>query len=374
MEEWLQLVLSCYPLSAVGGSKALNLERDIDPVERSLLLDLFRKQKHAGKLAAASQLPVVQNLLSKLIAVSVGYCWTEFNEEDWEFVLFHLRRWIESAVVIMEEVAENVNDVIINRSSSDDKEVILKKLEHAALLLDSPHINVARNALFAFSLFSGLTELQNADDADNSNPLRRERWDLVKDRIVEGILRLFFSTGIAEAIASSLDTEASSVIASARLDHPHFWKLIASSIVNSSLHARDKAVRSVELWGLSRGPISSLYAILFSSKPVPSLQFAAYFILATEPVSDSAIISKGMTYLVGNTSEEGIDSSSEEGIQLREDISCMIEKLPYEILEVDLVAQQRVRYALPNTSPNYSLCLFLTPLISAILHYIINDI
>ena len=41
MEEWLQLVLSCYPLCAVGGSKALNLERDIDPVERSLLLDLF---------------------------------------------------------------------------------------------------------------------------------------------------------------------------------------------------------------------------------------------------------------------------------------------------------------------------------------------
>ena len=343
MEEWLHLVLSCYPLTVVGGSKALNLERDIDPVERSLLLDLFRKQKHAAKSAAASQLPVVQILLSKLIAVSVGYCWTEFSEEDWEFVLFHLRRWIESVVVMMEEVAENVNDVIINRSSSDDKEVILKKLEHAALLLDSLRINVARNALYAFSLFSGLTELQNAEDADNSNPLRRERWDLVKDRIVGGILRLFFSTGVAEAIASSSYTEASSVIASTRLDHPHFWDLIASSIVDSSLHARDRALRSVELWGLSKGPISSLYAILFSSKPVPSLQYAAYFILVTEPVSTSAIINKGTTYLVGNTTDTcDIDSSSEEGIQLREDISCMIEKLPYEILEVDLVAQQRV--------------------------------
>uniref|UniRef100_F6GUH3 E3 ubiquitin-protein ligase listerin n=1 Tax=Vitis vinifera TaxID=29760 RepID=F6GUH3_VITVI len=342
MEEWLQLVLSCYPLRALGGSKALNLERDIDPVERSLLLDLFRKQRHAGKSAAASQLPMVQILLSKLMAVSVGYCWKEFNEEDWEFVLFHLRRWIESAVVMMEEVAENVNDVIINRPSSDDKEVILKELEHAVLLLDSPRINIARNALFAFSLFSGLTELQNAEDADNSNPLRRERWDLVKDRIVEGILRLFFSTGVTEAIASSY-TEASSVIASTRLDHPHFWELIALSIVNSSLHARDRAVRSIELWGLSKGPISSLYAILFSSKPVPSLQFAAYFILATEPVSNSAIISKGTRYLVGNTTDTcDIDSSSEEGIQLREDISCIIERLPYEILEVDLVAQQRV--------------------------------
>ena len=59
MEKWLQLVLSCYPLRAVGGSKALNLERDIDPVERSLLLDLFQKQRHAGKSTTTNQLPMV---------------------------------------------------------------------------------------------------------------------------------------------------------------------------------------------------------------------------------------------------------------------------------------------------------------------------
>ena len=82
MEEWLQLVLSCYPLCAVGGSKSLNLERDIDLVERSLQLNLFRKQRHAGKSAAASQLQMVQILLSKLMAVSVGYCWKEVYEEN----------------------------------------------------------------------------------------------------------------------------------------------------------------------------------------------------------------------------------------------------------------------------------------------------
>lgn len=343
MEEWLQLVLSCYPLSAVGGLKALNLERGINPLERSLLLDLFRMQRQAGKSVAASQLPVVQILLSKLMAVSVGYCWKEFDEEDWDFVLFHLRRWIESAVVMMEEVAENVDDAIANRCSSDNKEIILKMLEHATSLLDSLCTNIARNALFVFSLFTGLTELQNAEDADNSNPLRRERWDLVKDRILEGILRLFFSTGVAEAVASCSCPEASSLIASTRHDHPHFWQLIALNIVNSSIHARDRAMRSIELWGLSKGPISSLFAILFSSKPVPSLQFAAYFILATEPVSDSAIIRKDTTNLTGNTTDFcDIDSSSEEGIRLREDISCMIENLSYEILEMDLVAQQRV--------------------------------
>lgn len=59
-----------------------------------------------------NQLTVVQMLLSKLMIVSVGYCWNEFNEEDWDFLLSNQRCWIQSAVVMMEDVAENINGLV----------------------------------------------------------------------------------------------------------------------------------------------------------------------------------------------------------------------------------------------------------------------
>lgn len=348
MEEWFWLVISCYPLSTMGGIQALKPERNISAIERTLLLELFRKQRHvAGVTAAANQLPVVQMLLSKLLVISLGYCWKEFNEEDWEFLLSNMRRWIQSAVVMMEEVAESVNDAITSMSTSDNLEIISQNLKQIVMVSDSFPIDVATNALLSFSLFSGPLILQQAEDANNVNLLRTERWDPIKDRILEGILRIFFCTGIAEAIASSCCHEAASIVASFRLEHPYFWELIASSVVNSSTHVRERAVKSVEFWGLSKGPFSSLYAILFSSRQVHSLQLAAYFMLSTEPVSQLAIIGEDTaSYLVGDTTSDQdpsrLDLSSEQRIHLREEISCMIEKLPYEVLEMDLVAPQRV--------------------------------
>lgn len=340
MEDWFQLVLSCYPFSAMEGMQALKQERNASAAEQTFLLELFRKQRHgAGASAAINKLPEVQMLLSELMVISVGYCWKEFNEEDWEFLLSHLRRWIQSAVIMMEEIAENVNNAIINMSTSDNLDVIFEKLEQIVLVSDSFPIDIATSALLSFSLFSGPLVYQQAE--------RTERLEPIKDRILEGILRLFFCTGIAEAIASSCCHEAASIVASYRLQHPYFWELIASSVVSSSSHVRDKAVKSVEFWGLSKGPISSLYAILFSSRPVHLLQFAAYVMLSTEPVLNLAIIGEDTAcYLDSNTTGDQdssrLDLSSKQDIHLKEEISCMIEKLPFEVLEMDLVAQQRV--------------------------------
>ncbi|GMP89850.1 hypothetical protein CsSME_00041233 [Camellia sinensis var. sinensis] len=348
MEDWLQLIISCYPLSAIAGIQGLKPERDIGPMERELLLELFRKQRHGSvSTAANNKLPAVQMLLSNLIVVSVGYCWKEFNEEDWEFVVYRLRLWIESAVVMMEEVAENANEAITNSSTSNNSEVAVTKLRHTVSELNPYPIKIATNALAAFSLFCGVVALQKEEDADNLNPLRTEKWDLIKDRILEGILRLFFSTGAAEAIAGSCCYEASLIVASTRLDHPHFWELVASSVIKSSAYARDKAVKSVELWGLSKGPISPLYAILFSSEPLPGLQFAAYAILSSEPVSNLSILREDTACSLdgdttGDQDSDRLDLSSEEDVHLREEISCMLENFPYEILEMGLVAPQRV--------------------------------
>lgn len=341
VEDWFQLVISCYPFNAIGGIQGLNLGRTIGPVEKTLLLELFRKQRlWVGANTFANHPPVAQLLLSKLIAVSVGYCLKEFNEEDWEYVFSHVRRWIQSVVVIMEEITENVDDSVINNFTSDNMDDNLKKIEQIVLVSDPFPIDIAKNALLSFSLCCGPFGIKQLGDAENINPLGTERWEPIKDRILEGILRLFFCTGITEAIATSFCHETASIISSSRFEHLYFWELVASSVVNSSTIARDRAVKSVEFWGLSKGAISSLYAILFSFKPVSSLQFAAYVILITEPISKVAIVEDD-TVLDGNSNGEA-DLSTETSIQLREEIRFVIEKLPFEVLEMDLMAQQRV--------------------------------
>ncbi|XP_022730534.1 LOW QUALITY PROTEIN: E3 ubiquitin-protein ligase listerin [Durio zibethinus] len=348
MEEWFHLVFSCYPLRVMGGAEIMKLDRSIGHEERILLLDLFRKQRHenSGSIAA-NQLPVVQMLLSKLMVISVGYCWREFDEEDWEFLFFHLRYWIESAVVMMEEVAENVNDAVTEHSSSDSLDLICDKLKQIVLVSDPSPINVTKNSIISFSFFCGLLELQPTKDTDNLNPLRTERWDPIRNQILESILRLFFSTGIAEAITGSYSNEAASIISASRFYHRSFWELVASSVIKSPPHTREEAVKSVELWGLSKGPICSLYAILFSSRPIPSLQLAAYAVLSTEPVSKLAVFGEGSARCLdvdSNAYQESnqLDLSAEENIHLREELSYMIEKLPHDVLDMDLVAEQRV--------------------------------
>ncbi|KAJ9556872.1 hypothetical protein OSB04_011486, partial [Centaurea solstitialis] len=341
MEDWFQLVLSCYPLSATKGMQQFRPQRCISHVEQRLLLELLRKQRlGSANSATVNKLPVVQMLLSKLAVVVVGYCWAEFSEEDWEFILYKSRWYIESVVVLMEEVAESVNDTITAGPTSG----ILENLQHTISALDSTPFKLARNALIAFSMFCGfiVQETVEKEKENDLNPLRPEKWDLTKDRILEGILRLFFSTGAAEAIAGLYSSVASSVIASSRLNDRHFWELVASSVVESSSHARERAVKSFEIWGLSKGAVSSLYAILFSSKPVPYLQYAAYVILSSEPVADSAFFTEDASTSLDENDKDPLDLSLGAKIQLREEISVFVERSPFEIIELDLLSPDRV--------------------------------
>uniref|UniRef100_A0A9I9DLL5 E3 ubiquitin-protein ligase listerin n=1 Tax=Cucumis melo TaxID=3656 RepID=A0A9I9DLL5_CUCME len=349
MEYWLLLVISCYPFScSIGGLQTLKLDRNISTEEGSLLLELFRKQRKASSRSpAVNHAPWVQMLLSELMVVSVGYCWKQFSHEDWEFLLFQLMSWIQSAVVIMEEIAESVNDIIVKSSTAMDLNEILEKLEQSVLILDPIPFCISRNALLSFSLFDGSLGLHGLKDMESSSPQQFDKLNHVNDRIVEGILRMFFCTGISEAIAYSFSDKAASIISSSRLELPYFWDLIASSVTKSSKDARERAVKSIEFWGLSKGPVSSLYGILFSPKPIPSLQYAAYVMLSTEPISNSAIIRENTScYLDYDITTEQrstqVDFSSEYNVLLKEEILCMIEKLPDDVFEMELIAQERV--------------------------------
>lgn len=344
MEGWLQLVIACYPFNAMGGPQALKPARSISPDEMKLLYELFLKQRLvAGGSAMTNHLPVVQMLLSRLMVVSVGYCWNEFSEEDWDFLLFNLRCWIQSVVVMMEDTTENVNGLVDNSSAS----LMYKKIQEIISISDPFPLKISENALLSFSLFLKHCKYQQTEDGDNLNTMKAEKLDSAKDRIIEGILRLLFCTGISEAIANAYCKEAAPVIASSRVAHTSFWEFIASAVLNSSSQARDRAVKSIAFWGLSKGSISSLYAILFTSKPIPLLQFAAYFVLSNEPVLSMAVVEDSACnsgiYAASDQDSSRFDSSIEEKIRLKEEISYIVERAPFEVLEMDLLAHQRVR-------------------------------
>lgn len=337
MEDWLQLVVSCFPIKVTELIDGIKPERHAFPMERAILYELFQKQRQ-GASAIINKLPLVQKLLSELIVISVAYCWEDFDEDDWKFVLHQLRFWIEAAVVMMEEIVENVNCTLMD--GTNDINASLNKLENTVVISDPFPIELARNALLGFSLFCSLIGSQDKVHNENLYLLGNEKWEIITDRIFEGILRLFFCTAAAEAIANSCCLEASSIIASSRLDHRRFWELVASCVVQSSSHARDKAIKSIEIWGLSKGAISSLYALVFSCKPCPPLQYAAFILLSTEPAVQLAFTFD--TDDDASNNEDSLNTSSAENVRLREEISCKLEKLPHEVLELDLVALERV--------------------------------
>ncbi|GAB4824288.1 hypothetical protein Ancab_007175 [Ancistrocladus abbreviatus] len=368
MEEWLQLVISCYPLSMEENVGAFSLEQHASTLERELLLNLFHKQRYgADGSVVANKLPVVQILLSRLIVIAVGYCWEEFTEEDWEFVLSHLRCWIEVVVVVMEEAVDSL-DLAIKNAPPDNLELSIHKFEPNLLIVDPSCMDTAANALYAFSLLLSLVQFKQADKADKLRFLETEKCEHSRNQIEEGILRVFLSTGVAEAIAGSLHCESLSIIGSTHLLHPLFWKLIGSTVAESSSLAREEAIRSVERWGLSKGPINSLLAILFSSKPMYPLKFSAFVLLSSMPISRWVVTSDGALYLLSEDLSSNQDSntpdlSPEDGILLREELSCLIEKLPIEMLDVDFEAPERINtflawclvlshlLALPSSSP-----------------------
>ncbi|KAL5709837.1 RING-type E3 ubiquitin transferase [Ranunculus cassubicifolius] len=351
-EEWIEVIISCYPLDARGGISTLNTvsESDISDSEKSLLVELYRKQRTENNtLAGVNQ--YAQTTLSKLTSVAVGYCWKEFNEEDWDFLLSLVKRWIESVVVVIEEIAEHVDEII--SESCGDLEMDIEKLDRVVEIRNQSLVNIAQNALFTLSIITGLIESQN----DHLESLLGA--EKLKDEILSSVVRIFFATGVSEAIAGVSSPEASSIVASSRYLHPHFWELVASTVVSSPQHVRHSAVQSMELWELKRGAISSLYAILFSSIPISKLQYAAYITLSTGPISQLSII-KDENHLSLEEEEE------ETSMNFREEISGHIKRSPSEKIvemEEDLLSLDRVNMfiswalllshlqSLPLTSP-----------------------
>jgi E3 ubiquitin-protein ligase listerin len=357
VENWMQVALSCFPLRITGGGQNLviRVEREISDAEKSLILTLFQKYQIFYNSTASSLstrettfLPTVELLGMKLMAVMVGYCWTNLEENNWRFLFHVVFKSIESSVLLVEEMTDGINDAVINQKSSEDA------LEKIKLVLNTTNeltISLAESALVTLCQLNHLGNIQEAENSQSLQLIRSGEYAESNDKMVESILRLFLASGVSEAIAKSRSEEASSIIGSNRHVYLHFWELVASFINNASPQIRRSSLESMELWGLNKDSVSGLYSILFSSKPIFHLQFAAFSLLLSEPFCQLSLVkyrSLGDNFSPAQHSD--IDQStelmpdSEKTLPIRDELSALIDFPTSELLKTDLIAQDRVHF------------------------------
>lgn len=353
--DWMQVVLSCFPLNITCGTQKLEvkIEREISDTERSLLLTLFQKYKifcaiEAPSLSTSGTTPstMVELLGVKLIAVMVGYCWTELQENDLHFVFHTVQKWIESAVLLVEEMTDAINDAVINQKSNEDT---LEKLKLVVSSIDELTLSFSEFALVTLCHLNHLVDIQETENFQSLQIIKSGDFADRNNNMMESMLRLFLASGVSEAIAKSSCEEASSIIASSRVAYMHFWELVASFVIYASPQTRRCALESMELWGLAKGSVSGLYSILFSSQPISHLQFAAYSLLLSEPLCQFSLIkecSLGSNRPLTQESCMGqsieLMPDSEKTLDLKEELSSLIEMPTSELLQTDLLAHDRV--------------------------------
>ncbi|XP_062198194.1 E3 ubiquitin-protein ligase listerin isoform X2 [Phragmites australis] len=356
IEDWMQVVMSCFPLRITGGAQksVVMVEREISDAERSLLLTLFQKYQIFYNSASSSLSSTSKSAISttvellgvKLTAVMVGYCWTKLQENDWHFVFRVVFRCIKSSVLLVEEMTDGINDAIINHKSSEDT---LEKLKLVVSTTDELTLSFAESALVTLCHLNHLGNLQEAENSQSLQLIRSGEYAESNDKMVESILRLFLASGVSEAIANYFSEEASSVVASSRHAYLHFWELVASFINNASPEIRKSALESMELWGLTKGSVSGLYSILFSSKPIFHLQLAAFSLLLSDPFCQLSLVKDcSLGENCSSAQQSDISQSaklvpdSDKTLYLRDELSSLIEFPTSELLKTDLTARDRV--------------------------------
>ena len=112
--------------------------------------------------------------LAQLIAVNIGYCWKEFGENEWVFALAQLRKWIESVVGHMEELAEGIHDVVknINAFTRTEVDLTIELIENAFNWSQDCPMDMAKTIVFIFCLLFGLHNLDRVQMTSSLNSLK----------------------------------------------------------------------------------------------------------------------------------------------------------------------------------------------------------
>ncbi|KAJ7543989.1 hypothetical protein O6H91_09G060900 [Diphasiastrum complanatum] len=370
---WLTIAVSCFPLNSSGGAGTILAAStsEVTVKEKSLLVALFQKQRLQASMPGSH--PVAaddfsqenlqtlvldlysESILAKLIAAAVAYCWPEFEVEDWKFVLLRLYNWLEAAVVDAEELAEAVADAAREvEGANEHKECSDCMKISAEMAVSKKGKSCSELTSFAVYIFSEIQGLYSLEVGKPQQPLKNlalASWERIEVRALEDILRLFLATGLAES-AASFDRTAAEIISVNRLDQVQLWESVADVALNSSTRALESAVRAADLWGVGKGSINALYSLLFSSHPIPSLQWAAYHFLSTDPLRYCAITWRPMkTEQVESSERESEpvvneDSSITSDANIRPDLAAVLETPAVTLLQSLLTSSSRVNYLL----------------------------
>ena len=98
-------------------------------------------------------------------------CWKEFGENEWIFVLAQLRKWLESVVGHMEELAKGIHDVVknINVSIRTEVDLTIDLFENVVKRSKDCPMGMEETTIFIFCLLFGL---HNLDRAEMTNSLK----------------------------------------------------------------------------------------------------------------------------------------------------------------------------------------------------------
>lgn len=353
-------------MNSSGGAAALVAASTagVSPEERALMLALFRKQFSREALAAvAAQAALrrsaatesssdaddgqdVELCLAQLAAVSITYCWQDFRIEEWEFVLSRLRKWLEGAVVSLEDFTESIVEAV---NDEGGKECLEDAVQNIVERQRRSSVDLASTAVSIFSLVREANNLEDGAGTESVKCLTEVNWARAELRAMEDISRLLLATGLAEAAAVALQVpeKVQQLIASARKEQAHLWDSVADIALNASGGAQEAAVRSADVWGLGVSAISGLYALLFSPEPVDSLQWTAYQFLSTEPLNQRAVSIGVLTTSEVEADEkvEGLARTEDEDLfpgVVRPELSAVLETHGLRIHQSPLTSSIRV--------------------------------
>lgn len=281
--------------------------------------------------------------LAQLVAVSVAYCWQDFGVEEWAFILKCLRKWVDSAVVESEELAE----IVVNFYEDGQQGALdIQQLSGRRILIE-----LAAAAVSVLILLKDLNKLETVTALRALGTLRVSNWVAVEDHMMEALLRILLATGLSEAAALdfNVDGEAAKTISKHRRAEAVLWESLGVVALGATSRAREAAVRAADLWGVGKGSISALYALLLSPNSTGALQWVAFQFLSTEPIQQLAVTWGGVPQTQAEADEGAAPEAAQDeaslaaAAKLRPELAKLLETPEKLLFQSSFTSALRVR-------------------------------
>jgi hypothetical protein len=213
-------------------------------------------------------------------------------------------------------------------------------------------IELAATAVSVLILLKDLNKLETVTALRAQGTLRLSNWLTVEDQLMEALLRILFATGLSEAAALEFNasSDAASTISMHRFAESSLWEGLATVTLEATNRSREAAVRAADLWGVGKGSISALYALLVSPNSSGALQWVAFQFLSTEPIQTLAVTWGGVSQTPGEGEEHTLQepAAQEEATslaaaaKLRPELAKLLETPEKLLLQSSVTSALRV--------------------------------